>query len=507
MLKSLRTATLGVVLSLCMSVSAFAQISLSAENMALGGGGTAYLTGYEALFVNPANLHIQEKNYSLQISLLQGGVYNEYLLPETDFSVRSQHFRSAFLPYKSLNSDYELIEADRSSILRRNYPGSRRVAPFQSMADLHWFGVKWQGDRKSYALSLRSRVFSKYELGKGYFSSTAVKDGDNLYFDRSFRHQYQTMHELSFGYAETFDFLSGLSPQLSEFIVGIAPKIVVAGSRIDARYDNVYEYHDGDENWIRSAQYQQGSTGSFTDNQSLFNQNDTFSFLDGSFSELSKPAGVGFGLDVGITYMITFGGDLSLLQREKATTRKSLRLSFSITDLGAIYQFDKPYKMDSQEIEEELTELPGVSDIRFSGAPNEHWFFLNDQDDTPFELNSDRSEDTFYSMMPTSIQAGALFQINRIKLMSDVRLPVINHEFASKAPVVYLGTELKLLPFLPLRFGTRIAPHLPGYYTLGIGFESKYFELNTALKVKSSQIGPTNEIVGASMAGIKIYIP
>jgi len=55
--------------------------------------------------------------------------------------------------------------------------------------------------------------------------------------------------------------------------------------------------------------------------------------------------------------------------------------------------------------------------------------------------------------------------------------------------------------------GTRIAPHLPGYYTLGIGFESKYFELNTALKVKSSRIGPTNEIVGASMAGIKIYIP
>lgn len=506
MLKSLRFTTLGVVLSLCMSVSAFAQISLSAENMALGGGGTAYLTGYEALFVNPANLHIQEKNYSLQISLLQGGVYNEYLLPETDFSARSQQFRSAFLPYKSLHSDYELIEADRSSILRRNYPGSRRVAPFQSMAELHWFGVKWQGGRKSYALSLRSRIFSKYELGKGYFSSTAVEDGDNLYIDRSFRHQYQTMHELSFGYAETFDFLNGLSPQLSEFIVGIAPKIVVAGSRIDARFNNVYKYHDGDDNWIRSAQYQQNSTGSFTKNRPLLNQNDTFSFIDGSFSELSKPAGIGFGLDVGITYMITFGGDLSLLQREKATTRKSLRLSFSITDLGAIYQFDKPYKMGTQEIEEEVTELPGVSDIRFSGAPNEHWFFLNDQDDTPFDLDSDRSEDTFYSIMPTSIQAGALFQINRIKLMGDVRLPVINHEFASKAPVVYLGTELKLLPFLPLRLGTRIAPHLPGYYTLGIGFESKYFELNTALKVKSSQIGPTNEIVGASMAGIKIYI-
>ena len=507
MLKFLRVATLGVVLTLCVSISAFAQISLSAENMALGGGGTAYLTGYEALFVNPANLRIQEKNYSLQVSLFQGGIYNEYLLPETDFSARSQHLRSAFLPYKSMDSDYELIEADRSSILRRNYPGSRRVAPFQSMADLHWFGVKWHGESKSYALSLRSRVFSKYELGKGYFSSTAVEDGDNLYFDRSFRHRYQTMHELSFGYAESFDFLNGLSPQLSEFIVGIAPKVVVAGSHLDARYDNVYEHQDGSENWVRSAQYEQYSTGSFSENRPFLNQNGAVSFIDGSFSDLSKPAGIGFGLDVGITYMFTFGGDLSLLQREAATTQKSLRLSFSITDLGAIYQFDQPYKISTQKVEEELTELPGVSDIRFSGAPNEHWFFLDDQDDTPFELDSDQSEDTFYTMMPTSIQAGALFQINRIKLMGDLRLHVINHEFASKAPVLYLGTELKLLSFLPLRLGTRIAPHLPGYYSLGIGFESKYFELNTALKVKSSQIGPTNEIVGASMAGIKIYIP
>ena len=507
MLKSFTSATLGVVFTICSAINVSAQISLSAENMALGGGGAAYLTGYEALFVNPANLHIQEKNYSLQISLMQSGIYNEYLLPETDLSARSQHFRSAFLPYKSPNSDFEMIEADRSSILNRNFPGTRRVAPFQSMTDLHWFGLKWQGEERSYALSLRSRVFSKYELGRGYFSSTAVERSDNLYVDRSFRHRYQSLHELSFGFAESFEFLNGLTPQLSEFIVGIAPKIVVAGSHLDARYNNVYEYSEGSDSWNRTAQFNQQSTGSFTENRPDLNSESAISFIDGSFSDLMKPAGIGFGLDVGVTYLITFGGDLSLLQREAATTQKSLRISFSITDLGAIYHFEEPHEMSSSSIDEELTELPGVSGIRFSGAPNEHWFFLDEQDDSPFALASDQSDDTFYTTLPTSIQAGALFQINRVKLMGDVRLPVINHEFASKAPVIYLGTELKPLHFLPVRLGTRIAPHLPGYYSLGIGFESKYFELNTALKVKSSQIGPTNEIVGASMAGIKIYLP
>ncbi len=507
MLKYFSVAALGVVFTLCITINVSAQISLSAENMALGGGGTAYLTGYEALFVNPANLHIQEKNYSLQVSLLQSGVYNEYLLPETDFTIRSQQFRSAFLPYKSPDSEFEMIEADRSTILDRNFPGSRRVAPFQSMSDFHWVGLKWQGENRSYALSLRSRVFSKYELGRGYFSSTAVERGNTLYFDRSFRHRYQSLHELSFGFAESFDFLNGLNPQLSEFKVGIAPKIVLAGSHLDALYDNVYEYREGEDSWSRTAQFQQSSTRSFSENQSFFNQSNGFTFLDGTFSDLMKPAGIGFGLDVGVTYLITFGGDLSQIQREAATTHKSLRVSFSITDLGAIYQFDQPYEISTQRVEEQLTALPAISEIRFSGAPNEHWFFLDDQDDSPYELDSDQSDESFYTMLPTSIQAGALFQINRIKLMGDLRLPVINHEFASKAPVVYLGTELKPLPFLPLRLGTRIAPHLPGYYTLGIGFESKYFEINTALKVKSSQIGPTNEIVGASMAGIKIYIP
>ncbi len=43
--------------------------------MGLGGGGTSYITDYEALFTNPANLHLREKNYSLQITLAESGAY------------------------------------------------------------------------------------------------------------------------------------------------------------------------------------------------------------------------------------------------------------------------------------------------------------------------------------------------------------------------------------------------------------------------------------------------
>lgn len=475
--------------------------------MGLGGGGTAYLTGYEALFVNPANLYIQEKTYSLQISAMQSGVYSEYLLPETDFNRRSGQFRSAFLPYKTVDPELELNEASRNTLLDRNYPGNRRVSAFQSFADLHWFGLKWIGEDRSYALALRSRMYSKYELGRGLFSGTPVARNDKLILDRSFRHQYQSLHEVSFGYAESFDFLNGLSPRLTEFIVGIAPKIVWSGSYLNSEYDNTYQYQDGDRSWSRKAQYSQNSSGSFAGNRDMFNQRGDLAFVDSSFPKVMTPSGIGFGFDVGVTYLITFGSDFSLLQREEIPTEKSLRLSVSITDLGALHQYKNTEEITTEEITEEAFQLPTVSDYRFTGAPNEHLFFLDRMEDSPYSMNPDITGDSFLTMLPTSIQAGVLFQINRAKLMGDVSLPVVGNKFASKAPIVYLGAELKPLPFLPVRAGTRIAPHLPGYYSIGFGIESRYFEFNAALKVKSSQIGPSNEIVGASVAGIKIFLP
>lgn len=506
-MKIYRFATLFVILYFSLSTALFAQISLSTESMGLGGGGTAYLTGYEALFVNPANLYIQEKSYSLQISAMQSGIYSEYLLPETDFNRRTGQFRSAFLPYKTIDPSLELNEASRNSLLDRNYPGSRRVASFQSFADIQWLGIKWAGKEKSYALALRSRVYSRYELGRGLFSGDPVEKNGQLILDRSFRHQYRSLHELSFGYAESFDFLNGLSPRLTELIVGMAPKIVISGSYLNSEYENVYQYRDGDPAWTHKGQYRQQSSGTFTGNENYFDQSGELYYVDGSFPGLMNPSGIGIGIDVGVTYLVTFGNDLSLLQRDENSTEKSLRLSLSITDLGAIYQFEQPEKITTEKFSEETTQLPPVSNYRFTGAPNEHLFFLDHMEDSPFRLDPGFSNNSYSTMLPASIQAGALFQLNRIKLMGDVSLPVVDNEFATKAPVVYLGAEVKPLSFLPIRGGTRIAPHLPGYYSIGFGLQTRYFELNAALKVKSSRIGPTNEIVGASMAGIKIFLP
>ena len=63
------------VIAICYPADSVSQISYNPVSMGLGGGGTSYVTDYEALFINPANLQIREKNYGVQFSLGESGAY------------------------------------------------------------------------------------------------------------------------------------------------------------------------------------------------------------------------------------------------------------------------------------------------------------------------------------------------------------------------------------------------------------------------------------------------
>jgi hypothetical protein len=477
-----------------------AQSSLNAENMALGGGGSVYLNGFEALFVNPANLYIQEKNYRLQISLLQGGAYFDSALPIQSPTGRFNTYRSTLLPYSDPNENRIIDDAARATVVEQIYPGNRRFSTLQSQTDFYWFGMKWYRNERSYAMALRTRSFSTYEIGRGYFSTTPLERNGTIEVNKSFSHNYQSLHELSFGYAESFTFINGLIPRLSEFIVGIAPKVIFAGSYLDAEYSNVYRRNADMDYWNRTAEYSQTNSG-------YFNRSNLTQPEGASLSDIFRPSGVGLGVDLGITYLITFGSDLSVLRREDMLTEKSLRFSFSINDLGAIYHFNQPQKLSAPTVEEETETTGSTSGQYFLGAPNEHLYFLGQFDDSPLELINEVNTGSFETILPTTINAGAMFQINRIKLMGDISYNLTKNRFSPNIPIAYVGLELRPLPFLPLRAGTRLAPTLPGYYSFGTGLETSYFDISAAVQLRSRNIGPTTEILAASLVGIKFYIP
>jgi hypothetical protein len=475
--------------------------------MALGGGGTAYLTGFESLFVNPANLYIQEKNYRFQISLLQGGIYFDTVLPITNTMDRFNSFQDQTHFFDSQSSSIALTPDNYETILSRNYSGNNTSKEFLTENDFYWFGLKWVRPERSYALALRTRYATRYELGRGFFSTNPFEKNNSSIVDRSFLQKSQVLHELSFGYAESFTFLNGLFPQLSEFIIGIAPKIVLSGASLDANFTSTYEMDTGSTSWIHQLSYTQQTSGVLSGYaEQYFNNGSLPEQADETYNDLMQPSGIGFGLDIGVTYLITFGDDFSVLRQQNQPTEKSLRIGLSITDLGAIYQNKSPFEYSSESITRSTSEIGPLSDTVFMGAPNEHYFFLSQFDEFTTLVSSSQNDESYEILLPTSIQAGALFQYQRIKLTGDFSYSLSETPFNHSGLASYIGIELRPLPFLPIRGGTRFASKMSGYYSFGTGLETKYFDLNISVLLKSRNAGPTTEILGMSFLGLKFYI-
>lgn len=484
-----------------------AQMMYSPKNMALGGGGTAYITGYEALFVNPANLQVRDKNYRFQLTLGQVGSYHNSPLQITD---PVELFNSYYNTFSEIGPGHNVLtNDDRTNFIDRYYTDSQTSQEFLNQTEIHWFGLKFFRDENSYALALRTRVASRYRLGRGHFDINPVELDDFERIDQSFTHRFQTLHEFSFGYSNSFTFLNGLFPRLSEFIIGVAPKVVVSGGMADIEYVNTYDRSLGATDWVRETQYSLQSSGATTRAMQQFMlTGDAASATTNSFAnnDLFKPSGIGFGLDVGLTYLLTFGDDLSTIRRDEESTEKSLRLSFSLTDLGAVHFFDDPYTI-TERSEVSGAEEPGLSDRYFSGSPGEDLFFLNRQEEHPLLSDRDyeRDENSFETILPTAFNAGALFQINRVKLMGDFRIGLTDNALVTPKFMGFVGTEIRLLPFLPLRAGTRFATRLPGYYSFGAGIETQHFDISASVQFRSKTAGPTLEPVGASAIGLKLY--
>lgn len=503
----MRVLSLLIFLLISTAGSLSAQMMYSPKNMALGGGGTAYITGYEALFVNPANLQIRDKNYRFQLSLGQVGSYHN-----SPFQIIEpvEMFNSYYNRFSEIGAGQNLIsQEDRINFIDRYYTDSQTSQEFLTQTEIHWFGLKFFRDEKSYALALRTRVASRYRLGRGHFDLTPIEIDDFERIDQSLTHRFQTLHELSFGYSNSFAFLNGLFPRLSEFIIGVAPKIVASGSMADVEYRNRYDRPIGESQWVRESQYSLQSSGAMTQAiQQFMLTGDAATSTGNAFvnNDLFKPSGVGVGLDVGLTYLLTFGDDLSTIRRDEESTEKSLRLSFSLTDLGAVHYFDDPYTISYNREEAEADE-PGLSDRYFSGSPGEDLFFLNQQEEHPLLTDWEHEQDelSFETILPTAFNAGALFQINRVKLMGDFRIGLTDNALVTPKFMGFVGTEIRLLPFLPLRAGTRFATRLPGYYSFGTGIETQRFDISASVQFRSKAGEPTLEPVGASAVALKLY--
>lgn len=487
-----------------------AQPVLNARNVALGGGGTAYMNGIEANFYNPANLSVYDREGTVHLSLGTVGTFFEPVLSTDNPRNQFQRYADTFLPYEPGKQSITTIQ--RTSILDENYSGSNLTSEHLSRADMIWGGVQWFTDNMTYSLALRSRLGSRIEVGRGWYSVNSIDQNGFSIRDFTLVKQTQALHEISLGFAQEFQFLNGLVPRINKLYLGIAPKFVLGGTYENSVYSGQY-LTDNEQN---TTNYQREftfySTGVYSEMiESYLLSGSAQTAIDRELTNrfLLKPTGYGAGIDFGLTYLIPLGTDVSLLDRgeNRKPIEKSLRIGLSITDIGLVHYSTSPLQLSSGQVSTQINNQNPLGN-QFIGSAGQVPVYFEEATELPnpfFEAENE-SEESFTVSLPTSFNAGIVLDINRIKLMSDLTLGLSNTAFTNKKLVAHFGIESRPLPYLPLRFGTSLAAGKPVRFGAGTGIETRYwdFSISTQVLIKSSTL--TSDVVGGAVAALQFHL-
>ena len=494
-------------MALVFSISGLAQPVLTPRNIALGGGGSTYITDYNANFYNPANLLIRDRNSSFDIGLLITGTYYNGVLNSTNLETQTQNFENNLRQYNA--GSYAINPDQRSQILEDHFKRDRLTSIHQSRLESTLLGMRWRKNNRAFSFAVRTRTASSFEIGRGWYSNEPVETETGDVLSQTLKHRYLTLNEISFGYAESVKHLNGMSSRLDNFIVGIAPKLVLGGPYQNASWVNNYTSSSGSIQ--QSERFEFSSTGGFSDATSAYLngtpvQEAIANNIQPLEEEIFNVKGIGAGLDLGFTYLITLGSDLSTLNVDEQETQKSLRLSFSITDIGFVSYNEGGLVYNTQTDTNTVVTFPGQLDNAFVGAPGQFLSFADQTDYTNPLTKFTSSTEPFTMLLPTAIHGGILFELNRLKLMGDISIGLANTAFTTTKLTTSLGIEIRPLKFLPLRAGTQLAPQLPGFLSLGTAFETRYWDLSIATQLSTRSITTNTALTGITVAALQFHL-
>ncbi len=504
----MRVGFFTIAMAVLVILAGHAQPVLTPRNIGLGGGGSTYITDYNANFINPANLMIRDRNNTFDFGFGISGAYYNGVLNELNVYDQAKNYRNYLRSFQP--GAYSITQQDKDDILSVNYKRNRLSSVHQSRFESTLAGMRWWTENRSFSLAIRSRTASTFEAGRGWYSPVAVTTDNGSLIDQTLKHRYQILHEVSFGYAESIGHFNGLSSRLDNFLIGIAPKLVLAGPYQSASWINRYT-SSGAGTYEHAQQFEYISSGDFSDATAAYMTGtaaaqairDNISSVEDMARQIE---GIGAGLDIGVTYLITIGSDLSTINTGDERTTRSLRLSFSVTDIGFVRYREGGIVFEAQTDTAAVMALPSQADDVFVGAPGQfldfaHRFASSD----PFSQFRSSERNSFNSLLPTTLNGGVLLELNRLKLMGDLSIGLSNTAFTTTRLVTSAGVEIRPLTFLPIRAGTQLAPGLPGFFSFGAAIETAYWDLSVSTQLSTRSITTNPALAGITMGALQFH--
>lgn len=488
----------------------YAQPAITAENMSLGGGGTAYLNGSETTFWNPANLMIRDQPGQFHLTVGQNAFQFEPLLSSKSVNRQFVSFLDGYQPYTQVDADINAQQ--RNTILNTHYPEDKLQSHHQQRADFMLAGAVWQQEDYALSIALRARYASNIRVGRGWYDDRFIEQNDRQMRDFSLIQHRSEFYELAVGYAQEFTFINGLTPRLNKLYIGIAPKIILAGPTFSASYDARY-LQNGEEGITNAfiSDFSMQSSGSFSGTTADYLQSSTPREAikkNIGHNYQFEQTGYGVGFDFGLNYLIPLSSKEKTSSDRPASSevQQSLRVAFSLNDIGAIRYHNQPLTISSPA-DSSQAPLPTSANTMFVGAGGQYINHLHEATFLPNPLlNAEQESDDKYSaILPTSVNTGILLDLEQVKFMGDLTLGLNNTAFTTTNLGVRLGTEVRPIRQIPIRIGTRFATEQPFQMGLGTGIETEHWDFTIGARTLFHQESPKATFVGGAFGGFQFH--
>lgn len=475
----------------------------------MGGGGVTYISDYSSNFLNPANLLIPDHTLKVQIGLGRIGVFlNNKPLETQRNPIRA--FSDVFSPNKKdiTVTNQLFTSAQNVAAISNWFPDNTQVYSKKAQYNALLFGLSWQKRHYAFSLAIRTRGINHIDVGRGWYDTNFVQSDTTGILNRSVNQTISVFHEISFGYAQELSLVNGWTSKLNRLYFGIAPKLVIAGMYFNGQYNS--RYIRDNSGTVNQRSFNSISTGALSNNLGTYNLNtNSFDYPSNSLSrmDLSQPTGFGAGLDMGLTYVMALGNDISLLrQGNSPVLKKSLRLSVSVTDIGFVKYYKNVRHYYSKPVETSANAIPDVPHSDFIGSPGMFSRFIAADDPSGTSYNSSNlvQETKMNISLPTSLHIGSAIQLPLFMATVDFTYALNQQAFNNKYIVTNIGGELQLIHFLPIRAGVQLEKGFSPIFGFGTALDLPHFEFSVGTQINTSGASHHTYMVGAGVAALKL---
>jgi hypothetical protein len=429
-----------------------------------GGTATSFVTDYQALGINPANLGFQtDYAFSLGLAEIGYGFYSEALVKDdvraiifnnedTIGAEESQVLAQAFLN-EGLRFDIDVMPIGFSLRLPK-------VGTFAFSVTAHaTYNTKFDGEAANI-------IFEGYNYAE-YFD-TVIYDGSNIY---GIANEPLSLSQL-FGDSEfkldvntSFNFGYGLKLFGSD-------ETISAYAGIGFKYILGYAYLD---------MHSDGSTITGTSALGLDILDLEAGVTNPITTSAAQPVGTGTGWDFGFSLKV----------------RDGLTASASIIDVGKM-----KYTANVLQINDFVLDTVSFSGVTSTDPIEIISDMLNEE-----ELIQYSGLSEFEVNLPTKLRLGASVKLSEsLNVGLDAVFPMNEVAGAFETPVIGMGAQLRILKVVNLSAGISAGGGYAYNIPAGIGFDFKFWELGFATRDALTWFGETSPNVSFAMGVLRFKI-